>query len=731
MSNTATPLYTNRAYALSYAKRGWPVFPLHQALGGQSCTCGNQCGNPGKHPRTKRGLKDATTDAAQINAWWTETPDAPIGIVCGDAQNLLVIDIDPRNGGDATWDRLVNEHGPIATVRVKTGGGGEHLYLRAPKVPVKSRGNALGAGVDISSNGHYIVAPPSLHASGSRYEFAPEAGLADIEPAECPDWVVELANAPRPKGKAKAKQDAPADTRGWLAVAFESWGRLGPWVSAAGAFQACCPWQHEHSDGRGDGQDSSCVVFPPTADRTMGWWKCEHAHCSTRSQDDVRRVIPESARRAADKAYPPKRQAQPEPTQHVATTAPPEHDPETGEVERSWREELIPGGTPGSTANCLANVLTILAHDERWQGVLAYDEFSDRIIWRKPPPWHPDDAPSVQQPTVSDEDAPRLSTWLHRLWRVKLSPDQCWAAIQVTAKRNTTHPVREYLQSLRWDRKLRCHRWTVDYLGSADTPYHRAVGLRWLVGAVARIMSPGCQMDAMLILEGPQNAGKSRSARTLAGADWYCDDIGDVRNKDSADALRGKWIVELGELASVRRADVEVQKAFLSRRIDHFRPAYGRVTVDRARQCVFLGTTNEDEYHTDPTGARRYWAVRVGAIDLPALERDRDQLWAEALYHHRQGEPHWLQLDEIRGQIEEQAQRRVRDPWEARILDWCDEQIQPVTIDRILDHCINIDPAKRTLADSRRIGAILRANGWEIGRKVGPREARVKAWVRA
>lgn len=727
MSNAATPLYMNRAYALSYAKRGYPVFPLHQALGGMSCSCQSQCGNPGKHPRTRRGLKDATTDTAQINAWWTETPDAPIGIVCGDAQDLLVVDIDPRNGGNETWERLQQEHGPIATVRVKTGGGGEHLYLRAPKVPVKSRGNALGPGVDISSNGHYIVAPPSLHASGERYEFLPEAGLADITPAECPDWIVDLANRPKPKGKPGPKAQAPADTRGWLAVAFEAWGKLGAWNATAGAFLAACPWQHEHSDGRGGGNDTSCVVFPPTADRTMGWWKCEHAHCSSRTQDDVRRVIPDTAKRAADKVYPPKRQTQPT---EPAPTPPPPHDPITGEVASDdWRTEFVRDDKGKPTA-CLANAVLIVSNDPAWKDVLRYDRFADRILLRNPP-WDRDLISTVPVTTLTDEDAPRLSVWLHRVWRLKVSPDACWQVLGIVARQRAFHPVQDYLTGLKWDGRLRLHTWTVQYLGAADTPYHRRVGLRFLIGAVARAMDPGCQMDACLVLEGAQGAGKSRSARTLAGPDWYCDDVGDLRSKDSADALRGKWIVELGEMSSVRKADVELQKAYLSRRIDHYRPAYGRTTQDIPRQCVFVGTTNADEYQVDPTGLRRFWAVRCGRIDVAAIERDRDQLWAEALHHYRAGEPHWLQPDEVGDQIAEQDMRREVHPWTAKVLDWCDQQVVAVTIDRILEQCLEIDAAKRTRQDAREIGAILRANGWAIVGQKGGRGVRVKVWGKA
>lgn len=434
-----------------------------------------------------------------------------------------------------------------------------------------------------------------------------------------------------------------------------------------------------------------------------------------------------------------RRQRAPQPT--------PRHDPETEEVAAAagtdsevadvtpdrWEDSLIYSGNGDKRKliGCIANLTTILAHDPRWQGVLAYDEFADRITFRKAAPWHEDDGTTPAGAMLSDADGARLMSWFMRRWFIKIGADVAFAAIQIASRLNTTHPVREYLTGLHWDGRLRIHGWTVDYLGAEDTPYHRCVGMRWLIGAVARIMEPGCQMDACLVLEGEQNAGKSRSTRTLASPDWYCDDVGDLHSKDSADALRGKWIVELGEMASIRKADIELQKAYLSRRVDHYRAAYARITQDCPRQCVFVGTTNADTYHVDPTGLRRFWAVRCGkTVDLVAIERDRDQIWAEALSHYRNAEPHWLQPDEIPAQVAEQAERREVDPWTERILDWCEGQVCAVTVDRVLADCIGIEIAKRTRADALRVGAVLRANGWVQKGMVGSRGSRrAKVWV--
>lgn len=715
--NAAIPLHSNRAYALAYAKKGYPVFPLHSAMNGV-CTCGKQCGNAGKHPRTKNGLKDATTDPAKINAWWSDNPDAPIGIVCGDAQNLLVIDIDPRNGGNETWDRLTMEHGPIATVRVKTGGGGEHLYLKAPRTPIKSRGNALGPGVDISSNGHYIVAPPSLHASGSRYEFAPEAGLADIDPADCPYWVVELASRPR----AKQRRTASSDTRGWIAVAFDAAGRLGKWNAAAGAWHARCPWEHEHSDGRGNGEDSSAVVFPPDGDRTMGWFHCSHAHCSTRSLDDVRRALPDSARAEADKVYPPPRT--------------PPHDPVTGEVPSSqdagtdWQTEFS-RKPDGSLVACMANALLIVTNDPAWSGVLAFDDFAGRHVYRKPAPWDADSRPGVSTDRVRADDGNLLHVWLHRHWHVRVPIEQCSSVLRMVAERSTFHPVRDWLSSLAWDGTIRLPTFPSVYLGAEDTAYHRAIFSRWMIAAVARIYRPGCQVDNALILEGEQGRRKTRAIQVLVGDDWYANGSFDLRNyRQAAEAIQGRWVVEMGELASMARADVETWKNFSTIRIDHYQRPYGKEVEDRPRQCIFAGTTNQRQYLTDETGARRNWGLRIGdaRIDTAPIERDREQLWAEAVVRFQAGEQWWLTDEEEPLQVDEQEQRRIEDTWEARIAAWLATTGEPVTVERVLRECMTIDTCDQQERDRRRAAQAMRLAGWEQTRQLGPRGARVKIW---
>lgn len=157
--------------ALAYARRGWAVFPLHSPMEG-ACSCGKpDCRNTGKHPRTPKGLHDATTDESTIRKWWTRWPTANIGVVTGEASGMFVLDVDPRNGGDLTLARLEREHGTLPpTLVARTGGGGRHILFAHPGMKV-SAGVKLGPGLDIKGEGGYIVAAPSVHASGAKYEW--------------------------------------------------------------------------------------------------------------------------------------------------------------------------------------------------------------------------------------------------------------------------------------------------------------------------------------------------------------------------------------------------------------------------------------------------------------------------------------------------------------------------------------------------------------------------------
>ena len=340
----------------------------------------------------------------------------------------------------------------------------------------------------------------------------------------------------------------------------------------------------------------------------------------------------------------------------------------------------------------------------QWRGVLAFNGFALRTIAAKTTPWGFSGEWSEQQDALTAE-------WLHHAG-IFVSLDVVARAIDTVANENSFHPIRAYLDGIRWDGIPRIDTWLPRYAGAEDTPYARATGSKWLISAVARIREPGCKADHVLIIEGPQALGKSTMIRTL-GQEFYTDDIADLGSKDSAMQVQGAWIIELPELDSLARSEMSRIKAFITRASDRFRPPYGHRVIETPRQCVFAGTVNHSNYLRDETGGRRFWPVECRRIDIESLGRDRDQIWAESQYRYSTGESWWITDDVvIHNAVDEQAARYEGDPWEHLITEWAESR-EVVTIEQILMHCLEKPRAQWSQADKNRISRCLRCLGWE------------------
>lgn len=287
------------------------------------------------------------------------------------------------------------------------------------------------------------------------------------------------------------------------------------------------------------------------------------------------------------------------------------------------------------------------------------------------------------------------------------------------------HPVREYLEGLKWDGKHRVRRWLIDYLGAVnDSPeYVEAIGEAWMISAIARIFLPGCKADHVLILQGPQGIMKSSALAILAG-EWFSDATLNLDSKDALISLRGAWIVELAELASLGRSAVDSIKAFITRRVDRYRPPYERNIIDQPRECVFAGTVNDDQFLRDETGNRRFWPVEVVHVDEVALRADRDQLWAEAMQLFKDGRPWYLEGEKLNNRAyEAQEHHTIDDSW----FDIVEEFVRgmpSVTSREVLSNAIKLEVARFSRTDDMRIAKILQRLGfkkksvWEYGRAV-------------
>lgn len=379
-------------------------------------------------------------------------------------------------------------------------------------------------------------------------------------------------------------------------------------------------------------------------------------------------------------------------------------------------------------ASSAGNMVLHLSNEPAWKGCLGYDQFAEREVWLREPPACAGFA-TPQPGEVRDEHDTFVQHWFHANRQLHVAAGGVTAAVMAAARSNCFHPVRDYLGALEWDGNLRLTKLLPRYFSTPDNVYTQEVGRRWMISAVARVMRPGCKVDTMLIIEGEQGKKKSTALAALVGQNWFADTKLDLSKVDAYQALRGKWVIEMAELDAMKNQELTRIKAFLTSSKDSYRPSYGKRSRDFERQTVFAGTTNEEKYLQDLTGNRRFWPVRAGEIHVDLLERDRDQLWAEALEAFTRDAKWWLDTEQLIALAEGEQHERMVDetPWVPIVRDWLNKLEGPylsrpagselielsdgITTAQVLLSALGCHKERLTKGDAMRAGAVLRQLG--------------------
>jgi predicted P-loop ATPase len=336
---------------------------------------------------------------------------------------------------------------------------------------------------------------------------------------------------------------------------------------------------------------------------------------------------------------------------------------------------------------------------------LSYDEFQDRSII----------AGLTGFDLLDDASSARLWLLIEEKFKFRASKDYFDTVIADAARQNSFHPVRDYLNSLKWDGNPRIDTWLTVYAKAEDTPYTRAVGALMLTAGVRRIRQPGVKFDEMLVFESQkQGLDKSGALAILAiKPEWFCDDLPlGADSKVVMERMKGRWIIEAAELKGMRGATNQHLKALLSRTVDRSRMAWGHFTSELKRQCIIFGTTNDAEFLYDQTGNRRYWPVTIGVFDLVKLKADRDQLWAEAAAREAQGVSIRLDRSLWEEAAKEQEERTVSDPWIEQVtavLGNLEGKLR--TVDAW--HIVGVREGLQNQILNERLGVAMRACGWK------------------
>jgi len=331
------------------------------------------------------------------------------------------------------------------------------------------------------------------------------------------------------------------------------------------------------------------------------------------------------------------------------------------ELNTDWLEQMD-ADKKGNYRNTIDNILTVLTNDQNLKDKLALNRFEQREVAKGNLPWR---KVTNESRYLTDNDDAGLRHYLEKAYNLT-GIQKVEDALRLVLERNSFHPVRDYLSVLKWDKVNRVDKLFIDYLGVEDSPYARAVTRKSIVAAVARVFNPGCKFDYVLVTVGEEGIGKSTILKKL-GREWFSDSFTGVQGKEAFEQIQGVWVLEMAELAGLKKAEIEQIKHFISKGDDRYRVAYGRRTENFPRQCVFFGTTNSRDFLKNISGNRRFWPLDtfivtpVKDFNLDLTEEEVNQIWAEAVELYKAGEKLYLSRELEAQAREQQAEHSETD----------------------------------------------------------------------
>ena len=752
---------------------GWVIIPIHRIVGHrhdgtQVCSCEvssgkkwkNCGGKAGKHPWVKWG--QLTTPQEGFDSFmrvFNENPNGVnIGIRTGRESGIWAIDIDVganKHGVEALEAWLTKnklsypELNAVALIQ-RTGGGGFHYIFNYPaegKIPTVAPHKDMGPDVDIKGHGGYIIGEPSLHHMDVQYGFEGRMVASREEINDAPAIVVAAVfKQQRGPGTTSIEEYTPdrLDIQMYAdelaAKRHETSKRVGVDMQEALKGNAIA--------GEGGAHDGYRDIMFFIAKR---WKRCNPDEIVAHFEDSV----------AARFAHKPDASTDIENVMDAMQSA----LAKVHEESTSWSAQVMMNSEGRVIAND-ANMLLFFRNHDAWKGVFGFDLRMNKPVYIRRPP-----LVRASEDLDMTSDKSETALWFQTRGGMsgRFAQNDMSSAIMAVSKDQAFDPLVDMLNELRgqWDGTPRLATAMQRVAGVPDDAWSRLVFRKWMISAIARIMIPGSKVDTMFILEGSQGFKKSTFFSTLLPETRYFSD-GVSKVKQDVETLRlihsGPLIFELGELSGLRKQEVDEIKAFLSGQEDLIRPLY-EAPRQMKRRCIFVGSTNLNDYLRDSTGGRRFWPVVVTkVIDIKTVKEERAQWWAEALDAFGEGRPlegrgerWWLEGGgEDALAAAEQDKRYEEDVWTPTVLAWLGKMkvpvpdggvktstdqmqqditntplagIEHVTVLQVLKYAVEVDVAHARGAEAKRIEGILRRAGWVTGRvREGCKQ--VRAWKR-